>query len=205
MQIFNTPRSYGLIAKLLHWSVAVLIFALLYIGFYFDEISYGEDQFTLLYYHQSFGILVLWVVAVRILWRLFNHHPEAPATHRKWERILAWITHFFLYFAVIGMPVSGVVLSMSGGYDVHFFNWEVPRLMDRDRSLNRLAYQFHEILAYALIGCIILHTLGALKHHIIDRDNTLYRMLFLPSRLAVAALLLALGAFTFFLGRMIFF
>ncbi len=196
----NTQKTYGIISKSLHWSMALIIFGLLGVGFYFDEISYGANQFELLSLHKSFGLLILWMVALRIIWNRLSKKPSPLPSHQKWEHILAKITHLFLYFALIGMPLSGWIMSMSGGYPVSFFGLSVPSFIDKDSDINALSWQIHQILAYALVIGISLHASGAFKHHFIDKDNTLKRMVFKPVRLFTIFIFFI---FVIFIGAMV--
>ncbi|MEM8833312.1 MAG: cytochrome b [Pseudomonadota bacterium] len=180
MALKNTADAYGWVSKSLHWSMALLMFGMLVGGFYFDKISYSAFQLTLLSWHKSVGLLVLYLVSGRILWIVYAKKPKVLLSHAKWEYYLSKIVHFFLYGAMIGMPVSGFIMSQSGGYPVAFFGLEMPRLMDKNENLNQLSYLIHQYLAFALIAGILLHVAGGLKHHFIDRDNTLKRMMAKP-------------------------
>lgn len=198
--IKNTPNAYGLFSKALHWAVALIIFGLLILGYYLDELSYSSIQFTLLKLHKSFGLLILWLVALRIIWNRWSKKPKGLDSHTKLEKTLAKIVHIFLYAALIGMPVSGWIMSMSGGYPVAFFGLEIPAFIDKNSDLNKLSWQIHKVLSYALIAGIVLHAVGAFKHHFIDKDKTLDRMVFSPSKLFVA---LALLVFVIFIGGLV--
>lgn len=180
--------------------MALIIFGLLGLGFYLDEISYGANQFKLLSWHKSFGLLILWLVALRIIWNRFTKKPAPLPTHKKWEHILAKTTHMFLYASFIGMPISGWIMSMSGGYPVSFFGLAVPSFIDKNADINALSWKIHQFLAYALVIGIALHASGAFKHHFIDKDNTLKHMVFRPAQLFS---ILALLVFLIFIGAMI--
>lgn len=196
----NSQKTYGIISKSFHWSMALIVFGLLGVGFYFDEISYGASQFQLLSLHKSFGLLILWMVALRLVWNRLSKKPRALSSHQKWERVLAKITHIFLYCALIGIPLSGWIMSLSGGYPVSFFEIPLPSFIDKNADLNALSWQIHQIMAYALVIAIALHAAGAFKHHFIDNDNTLKRMIFKPIRLFS---ILTLIVFIVFIGAIV--
>lgn len=176
MCLKNTKDSYGLVAKIFHWPMALIILGLILVGLYMSSIAPSPEKLQMIYYHKSFGILILWLVGLRIIWRAFSTQPAAIENHRSWERLLAKLVHLFLYIAMIGMPLSGWLMSSAGEYPVPFFGLEMPDLVSKDPDLGKLMYNVHEVLAYMLIVVIGLHSLGALKHHFIDKDETLKRM-----------------------------
>lgn len=176
MCLKNTKDSYGLIAKIFHWPMALIILGLILVGLYMSAIEPSPEKLQMVYYHKSFGILILWLVGLRIIWRAFNTQPAHLPSHKGWERLLAKLAHFFLYVAMIGMPLSGWLMSSAGEYPVPFFGLEMPDLISKNPDIGRLMHGVHEILAYMLIGAIGLHAMGALKHHFIDKDETLKRM-----------------------------
>lgn len=180
MGLKNTKDSYGLVSKALHWITALIILALVLVGLYMTQLAYSPFKLEIYALHKSFGILVLWLVGLRIIWKLLTAKPEAHPNHKWWEKLLAKLTHIFLYIAMIGMPLSGWLMSSAGEYPVPFFGIQMPDLVDKNPQLAGLMNNIHEILAYILIGAVLLHAVGALKHHFIDRDSTLLRMLVNP-------------------------
>jgi cytochrome b561 len=130
--------------------------------------------------HKSFGIIILALVIGRIIWKAINPKPMEMDTHEKWEKTLAKLAHGFLYLSMIGMPLTGWLMSSAGGHPVKLFGLELPALMEKNPDIGKLMNQTHEILSYMLIAAILLHAVGAFKHHFIDRDNTLKRMMAKP-------------------------
>lgn len=177
MPLKNTHNTYGLIARFFHWAIASLILGLICVGFYMTSLAYSPEKIALYGTHKSFGLLVLWLVGLRLIWRQFSKPPSDDLGHEFWEKILAGIAHFFLYIAMIGMPLTGWLMSSAGEYPVPFFGIEMPDLVGKDPSLARVMNAAHEIIAFILIAVIGLHALGALKHHFIDKDDTLKRMI----------------------------
>ena len=198
MGLKNTKDSYGLVAKIFHWPMALIILGLILVGLYMSSVEPSPEKLQLIYYHKSFGILILWLVGLRLIWRAFNKPPIALPNHKGWERLLAKLAHFFLYAAMIGMPLSGWLMSSAGEYPVPFFGLEMPDLVSKNPDLGSLMHSVHEVLAYMLIGVIILHSLGALKHHFMDEDETLKRMAAKPMRhigpYLIVVILLIFGA-----------
>lgn len=176
----NTSTEYGILSKFFHWTIAFIMMGLLVVGFYMVSLEPAPFKFEVYSWHKSFGILVLILVVGRIFWKFSNSKLEHMATHKKWEKILAKITHLALYVGMIGMPLSGWAMSSAAGYPVKLFGLTLPALVAENKALGSLMNQTHEILGYVLIGAILLHTAGAFKHHFIDRDSTLKRMLIQP-------------------------
>jgi cytochrome b561 len=182
MGIKNTTDTYGSMAKFFHWSIAFIMLALILVGFYMSGLERSPFRGDLYFYHKSFGVLVLWLVGLRILWRLYNKPPVPHDNHQQWEKGLAKITHVFLYIAMVGMPLSGWLMSSAGGHSVSLFGLEMPSLIGKNPEIGKQMHRIHGILPYVLTGAITLHAIGALKHHYMDRDSTLKRMVAAPIR-----------------------
>lgn len=185
--------AYSQPAKILHWLIALLILGLLVMGFLMGTMAFGPAKMSVIMLHKSFGVTVLGLVILRILWR-FAHPPPPPLSgHASWEKFLSKLIHVFLYFAMIAMPLSGWIMSSAADYPVNFFGlFDLPLIAPKDEALGHKAGAVHEILAIALYFAVGLHFVGAAKHHLLDKDATLARMggnlVFL---VAGAALLLA--------------
>ncbi|MGH1377915.1 MAG: cytochrome b/b6 domain-containing protein [Alphaproteobacteria bacterium] len=169
-------QSYHVFSKVIHWITALIILGLLFIGFYMVALDFSESKLSLYGWHKSFGLLILLLVAVRIIWGLVKRKPRPLDTHKKWEHVLAKVAHIFLYFALFAMPISGWVMSSAGDFTVKFFGVNVPDLMQKNEGVFNTSRYVHEILSFLLLAVIGAHMLGALKHHFIDKDNTLRRM-----------------------------
>lgn len=177
MILKNTENAFGAIAKNLHWIVAILICGLLVLGFYMTGLDYSPDKLNWYSLHKSLGVLVLWLAGLRLLWSLYTLPPLPLETHKLWERALSKLTHIALYSTMILMPLSGYIMSASGEYGVSFFGYNLPNIVPQSALLSEVANETHQIIAYVLTSVIMLHVLGALKHHVIDKDKTLLRML----------------------------
>lgn len=197
MKFKNTTDQYGAIAQFFHWAMAFIILSLLLVGLYMTGLEYSPKMLEIYALHKSFGLLVLWLVGLRILWRLFTKQPKHQENHHYWERILAKLAHLFLYVAMVGMPLSGWLMSSAGEYPVPFFGIQMPDLVSKNMDLAKFMKEVHEILGFVLIGVILLHAVGALKHHFIDKDTTLMRMMANPiKKMGPYVLILILGIFT---------
>lgn len=188
MIIRNTDDRYGLLTVLFHWLIAVLIIGLLGLGLYMTDLEFSPGKLVLYGWHKSFGIVVLALVILRLSWKILNAgKPRALPTHKPWEKILAKIAHLALYAAMFIMPLSGWIMSSAKGYPVSVFGWfTLPDLVSKNKALGDLAGNIHDTAAWILIGIIGLHIAGALKHHLVDRDGTLRRIL--PGMILVVSL-----------------
>lgn len=165
----------------LHWIIALTVIALTGIGFYMSWFEF----FSLYDWHKSFGVTIFAVVLVRVWWRIKNGWPTPVRTFPTLEHRLAQATHWVLIVGTVLMPVSGMMYSGLGGYGIKVFGWAmVPGNKNLEgktepfhTGLSELGQVTHEWIGYLLAGAIILHILGALKHHLLDRDRTLVRML----------------------------
>lgn len=176
MELSNTEDEYGLIAKIFHWIIAFLIIGLLPVGLFMGGMENSPLKFQIFAMHKSFGLLVFFLGIARLVWRFISPPPDHLENHQKWEVTLAGAAHFWLYVCIIGMPLSGWLMSNAGEFPVPFFGTQMPTLIDKNEQLGNLFYQTHEILAYTLLFVLALHAAGALKHHVIDKDETLGRM-----------------------------
>lgn len=175
----NSAERYGIVSRLLHWSIALLIFGLVALGWYMVDLTYYDRwYYTSLSAHKALGILVLELAILKILWSLYSRPPEFAPTLKPWERISARIMHGVLYLMMILIPVTGYIISTSAGDPVSFFGWyQVPALFPKNEGMRDLAIELHYYLAYGTAVLAALHGLAALKHHFIDRDGTLRKMI----------------------------
>lgn len=179
MPATNTADRYGSVAQLLHWAVVGLIIAQYVLATIIEALpSPSVERFQTTSLHKSIGVTVLLLAIVRLAWRAYSPPPLLPATMKSWERSVAQLTHFALYGLMIVLPLSGWLWSNSAGYAVKYFGLvELPWLVEKSGSLRELFHEGHELLATALFVLALLHVAAALKHHYLDRDTVLRRML----------------------------
>lgn len=176
MRITNSKTRFGIVTISLHWIVAILIIGLLAEGIYMVELPINLQKLKFYGWHKEFGLLVLFLAIFRIIWRLSNQMPELEL---PWlEKLAARSMHWAFYIFMFAMPITGWLITSSAGLPASFFGlFTLPNLVTADEH-NRLLFQWvHEWLGYALIAAIALHTAAALKHHFINRDDILRRML----------------------------
>jgi cytochrome b561 len=176
MQIKNTAYRFGIIAILLHWVMAILLIGLLILGLYMVSIPISLEKLKLYGWHKEYGILALMLVMVRIIWRLSNRIPYL--TLPLWEKIAARTVHWAFYGFMFAMPITGWLITSAAGLPVSFFGlFVLPDLVTPNPDSMQLFQKIHEWLGYGLIATIVLHTSAALKHHFINKDDILKRML----------------------------
>jgi cytochrome b561 len=117
-------------------------------------------------------------MGARLLWRLISPPPKALPTHQPWEKVSAHLTHWALYLLLFTAMISGYLITSADGSAIDVFNWfAVPSMTGDQKGLEDLAGDIHEIATWAIIILAGVHALAALKHHLLDRDDTLRRML----------------------------
>jgi len=167
----------------LHWIVAVMMILLLATGIYMEQ----AEVFALYPWHKSFGVLVLLFAVIRIAWRINQGWPKSVGDYSTIEKVLSKLVHWLLILATVIMPVSGFMMSALGGYGIDFFGIELVakntapnnpmEIVPINESMANFAHGVHGVGGNLLLLAVILHLVGALKHHILDKDATIRRML----------------------------
>lgn len=184
MQLRNTQNSYGLVVIILHWLVALTVIGLAILGLWMTDLSYYSPYYrSAPFWHKSIGITLALVMVLRLLWRWVNPRPAHLANHKRWEVIMAAAVHALLYLLLFVIVISGYLISTAKGQGISVFGWfEVPALISELPGQADRAGFVHYWVAIVVLVLAALHALGALKHHFIDRDDTLRRMLGMPLR-----------------------
>lgn len=173
----NTENQFGWISIFLHWIMAILIIGMLILGLYMTRIPISLLKLKLYGLHKEIGALILFLFFVRVTWRFINTLPSL-ADIPAWERWSARAMHFALYGFMCLLPVTGWLLTSSAGLPVSFFGlFTLPNLVPANPNVQAIMTTIHHWLAYFLIGAIALHGAAALKHHFIDKDSILRRIL----------------------------
>lgn len=179
MQVRNTGNRFGAVTIGFHWLVAVGVFGLFGLGYWMVGLSYYDDWYRRAPdFHRSIGILLLVVMVLRLAWRLLNSMPRPLPSHGRLEVLAARGAHLFLYLLIFVAMISGYLISTADGSSISVFGWfEVPSVTGRIKGMEDTAGLVHYWATWALVVLAGLHGLAAIKHHVIDRDNTLRRML----------------------------
>lgn len=173
----NSENAYGWVTRFLHWGMALAIFSMFGLGIWMRGLDYYSPYYrTAPDLHKSVGLVLLGLLVFRFVWRQINAVPSDD--HLSWiERIGSHLTHLAFYGLLLVMMISGYLISTADGRGIEVFGlFEVPSFYQQ-RGLEDLAGVIHEWLAWGIIGLAAIHAVAALKHHFLDKDVTLIRML----------------------------
>ena len=176
----NTENSYGLLAIILHWLMAITIFSLFGLGLYMVELTYYDAWYKgSLDLHKNIGMTLFVVLMLRIVWRLVNTTPKnADKSASQVEVKVAHYAHLALYSLMFVLMITGYLISTADGRAIDIFGLiSIPALPVSFANQEDIAGDIHEILAWTLILLSAGHALAALKHHFVNKNNTLVRML----------------------------
>lgn len=169
---------YSSSAIALHWLVALLIFVTFPLGVYMHDLPLSPEKLRLFSYHKWIGITILMLALLRVLWRLTHQPPPLPDSIAAWQRHASRIVHGLLYVLILAIPLSGWLMSSAKGVQTVWFGLlPLPDLLARDKALGELLQTVHMSLNLCLASLVLAHVGAALKHHFIDKDEVLTRML----------------------------
>jgi len=174
----NTTYSYGMVTILIHWVSALAVVGLFAVGFWMVDLTYYSTWYnTAPHLHKSVGVLLLMLTLFRLIWRQLNPKPVAEPNHKEWEKKAGKLAHLAFYLLLLLIMFSGYLISTADSRGIWVFEWfELPgfgAFIDEQADIAGLVHQY---AAYSLMGLALIHALGALKHHFIDKDSTLLRM-----------------------------
>ncbi|GJD49665.1 Cytochrome b561 [Methylobacterium crusticola] len=191
MQSAATPRRYTTVAILLHWLIALGVLGMIGIGLAMTRGGLAPmRQFQLYQWHKSLGITVLLLAVLRVAWRLLHRPPPLPAAMPRAERRAASAAHGLLYLLLLGLPLTGWAVVSASPFNIPtvlygLVPWpHLPVLSDLPNKapVEAALKLVHGYGAWVLIGLLLLHLGAALRHHLVLRDDTLWRMLPLVPR-----------------------
>lgn len=191
MSLWNTRERWGWLAKVFHWTIAILMIGLAVVGTWMA--NFLNDmvlQLEVTQWHKSFGVLVFALAVLRVVWRWANPvSPGSTADQPSWERRTAHWAHVALYILMFSMPISGWLMASAselndpGAYPMQIRNmvfglFELPDpIAPGDEALEAIFHTIHAWSSYLLAAVLLLHIGGALRHHYAKKDDTLRRML----------------------------
>ena len=177
MTFRNTKLAWGSLTKALHWVIVLLIINQWLIAERADDLK-GLAKLQALAWHKSFGMTILMLAIIRLIWRLMNPVPDLTAETKPWERMLAKVSHVLLYALIFAMPLTGWMMSSARNFPVSWFKlFQFPDLVAPSDVLYHQMHDLHHLLFKVLVAVAVLHVAGALKHHFIDKNDVLRRML----------------------------
>jgi cytochrome b561 len=167
------------VAVVIHWLMALAIPGLFGLGLWMVDLTYYDAWYKRApEIHKGIGIFLFLVLVFRLLWRTVNPMPRPEPDLSTFERRASKAVHFALYLLLFAVMTSGYLISTADGRPINVFGlFQVPATIAGLPNQADLAGQTHLILAVTLVSLAGVHALAALKHHFIDRDRTLTRML----------------------------
>lgn len=184
MSARNNETQYGWVAIALHWLMAPAIIGIFALGWWMRQLSYYDPWYRQgPELHKGIGILLAGLLLFRLAWKLLNPSPVQEANTPHWQTLAARLAHGVIYLLLLAIVASGYLISTADGRAIDVFGWfSLPATIQAIPNQEDIAGQVHEILAWSLMTLVALHALAALKHHFIDRDATLRKMLGLGAK-----------------------
>ncbi len=175
-------QRFGSMAMLLHWVLAFAILGAFGFGLFLDEMPLSPAKFKFISWHKWVGVCILFASLFRLIWRLSHQPPALPDAIKRamptWQQLAHHATHGLMYLMFFAVPLAGWAYSSAKGYPVVLFGLlPLPDLVSKNAELADVLKEAHEVGAFTLIGLVVLHVLGVVKHQFIDRDGLLKRML----------------------------
>ena len=174
----RTIKAYSRPARWLHWSIALIILAMMPVGFLMVQQGLGRTlQNNLYLFHKNVGVLVLLLVIVRVVYRLRHAPPRLPRAIPAWQRRASAWSHGILYGLILMMPVSGYVRVRAGGFPIESLDaMGIGSMIPRSEAVAAVAKSVHYAGALALVAVLALHVAAALHHGLVKRDGVFERM-----------------------------
>jgi cytochrome b561 len=175
----NTKTKYSGLAMTLHWLVGIAVIVTWRIAEAAEHAPTREAKGEIMGNHFALGVVIFTLMAVRLVWRLMSPPPPPVAGHKGWERTLAKGTHLAMYTLMLVMPIAGwFAMSL---FDSGISVWgivEVPKLpVTPNPAMAEQIFETHALAGTTLLVLIAVHILATLKHTLIDKDGTIFRML----------------------------
>jgi cytochrome b561 len=173
-----TTNRYSAVTMLLHWAIAIGVIVQWRIA-ETAEHAPEEEAGAIMANHFSLGVTILVLVLLRLAWRLVHRPPPLAAHLQPWERMLAKTTHTLFYVLLIVMPLAGWVAMSSFARGVPVWGlFDLPPLPVPENVERGMAiFELHGVAGMVLLGLVVIHVLGTLKHTLIDKDGNLFRIL----------------------------
>lgn len=180
-----TPR-YTHTAMLLHWLLGIALVTLFGVGLYMADLPFSPQRLKLYNWHKWAGVSLLALSLLRLVWRLVHRPPQLPERVQeampRWQQRAHHGAHHLLYLLFFAVPLLGWAYSSAAGFPIVLFGlWPLPDFVSASPALADALKPLHKLSAFAMAALVLVHVAAALKHHFIDRDGLLLRML--PGRL----------------------
>ncbi len=173
----QNKQGYGAIARVLHWGMAFLVVLAVCAIEVKGLLPKGPLRHTVSIWHFQAGLCVLFLLCIRIVWRLTHPAPPIVPPLSGLQQRLSGIGHLSLYALMLILPILGVLARQSKGNAVDFLGYMLPVLLDKGSGAASVLRNLHSTLGNVLIGLVAIHVALTFYHHRIRKDNTLLRML----------------------------
>ena len=175
MATTNNPAQFALLSRILHWLMAAMLLAMLFIGV--SMVASLENYHALVAIHRPLGIMILILAAIRLANRMFTTLPPFPSTMSHLERVVATASERLLYTLMFALPLVGWGMLSAGHYPIVMFGpVHLPPILPANSTLYAVLRKTHTILAYLLFMTFLAHLSAVLFHTLILRDRLLHRM-----------------------------
>lgn len=172
------PQRYTNTAIVFHWLIALGIIGAFTMGLVMADMSPSPTKLKYYSWHKWAGVTILGLATLRLLWRLSHTAPAYADTMPAWQKSAANALHGLLYVLMFAVPLSGYFYTLAAGYPVMYFGlFELPVLIAKNDALKPVLKEVHFWLNMGLAASVGVHVAAALKHHFIDRDGVIKRMM----------------------------
>ena len=175
MHTINTVTEYGLISKLFHWLVAIILIVQIPLGFYLVDLDFEPKRITFENIHIILGLTVFYLTILRLLNNIFNPTPQLNTNSFTGQKFIARLNHILLYISVLTITISGILKKLFDGEKLNIFFKEI-KLKD-NFELTEQFYDIHVLANYVLIGLILLHIFAVIIHKVFFKENIIKRIL----------------------------
>lgn len=171
----NRPRHFNLLARVLHWSMALAILVMLFVGA--GMVVSLQYRAQLLDLHRPLGMAILLLAIVRLVNRLSRPTPALPGDLPAIQKFAAHASHWLLYGLMLAMPLIGWAMLSAGGYPIPLFGGvHLPAIVPHSPEAYGMLRPLHGVLAYVLFATILAHLGAALFHAWVRRDAVFGQM-----------------------------
>src|SRR6056300_1801374 len=175
MHTINTVTEYGLISKLFHWLVAIILIVQIPLGFYLVDLDFGPKRITFENIHIILGLTVFYLTILRLLNNIFNPTPQLNTNSFTGQKFIARLNHILLYISILTITISGILKKLFNGEKLNIFFKDIQ--IQDNFDLAEQFYDIHIIANYTLIGLLTLHIFAVIIHRYIFKENILKKMI----------------------------
>jgi cytochrome b561 len=172
------PVRYTRTAIYLHWLMALAIVGTFGVGLYMHDLPLSPGKLKIYSWHKWAGVTIFLLVMLRLVWQLTHRPPEPHAGMPAWQQTAASLVHFLLYVLMIAVPLSGWLMSSANGFQTVWFGvLPLPDLLENNKELGETLEGLHRAFNFTLAGLVLIHAGAAIRHHFVEGDDVLGRML----------------------------